>query len=342
VLLLWLSILVLIPFDLTTVDSGFTAAHGGVGDAANARAPSGSSANAAANANARGASGHGIIATLIGVCQGYLSDSGPPRDAAAVCLSRLLSRPDMQRSHLHKYLQWAADTLAACTARPPAAANAVQDADAMLEASGSDGMGSGGAAGGGGADDGDAAAAGSGGAGTTLAARVFLATGVMSSLVEIAKHGHREALRDCLADTFSRVVAIAQGTDAGSGGAGTRGLGLRASPLLRKLTVKLAARTGLTYMPPRVVAWRYQRGQRSLLDNLSSAGVAAAKARAAAAAAAAASGGAAGGAGSASANRGNTSLAATGYETPSLTCCSRGCGTRTRWCAGRRPRAWAG
>jgi hypothetical protein len=31
---------------------------------------------------------------------------------------------------------------------------------------------------------------------------------------------------------------------------------LRASPVLRKLTVKLATRTGLAYLPPRVAAWR--------------------------------------------------------------------------------------
>lgn len=34
------------------------------------------------------------------------------------------------------------------------------------------------------------------------------------------------------------------------------GPGLRASPVLRKLAVKLAARTGLAYLPPRVAAWR--------------------------------------------------------------------------------------
>lgn len=40
--------------------------------------------------------------------------------------------------------------------------------------------------------------------------------------------------------------------------------------MMRKLIVKLACRTGLTFLPPRVVKWRYQRGQRSLLQNLNS------------------------------------------------------------------------
>ena len=42
-------------------------------------------------------------------------------------------------------------------------------------------------------------------------------------------------------------------TGASSLGAGP---GLRASPILRKLAVKLASRTGLAYLPPKVAAWR--------------------------------------------------------------------------------------
>jgi tubulin-specific chaperone D len=38
--------------------------------------------------------------------------------------------------------------------------------------------------------------------------------------------------------------------------------------------VKLFQRIGLAFLPPRVVAWRYQRGQRSLLQNLSAASTA--------------------------------------------------------------------
>jgi hypothetical protein len=36
----------------------------------------------------------------------------------------------------------------------------------------------------------------------------------------------------------------------------------------RKLAVKLAQRIGLTFLPPRVVKWRYKRGHRSLTANL--------------------------------------------------------------------------
>lgn len=43
--------------------------------------------------------------------------------------------------------------------------------------------------------------------------------------------------------------------------------------LLRKMLVKLLQRVGTTYVPPRVVTWRYRRGQRSLLQVIHGGGV---------------------------------------------------------------------
>ena len=40
------------------------------------------------------------------------------------------------------------------------------------------------------------------------------------------------------------------------------------SMLLRKLIVKLFQRIGMAFLPPRVVSWAYQRGARSLVQNL--------------------------------------------------------------------------
>ena len=40
------------------------------------------------------------------------------------------------------------------------------------------------------------------------------------------------------------------------------------SVALRKLLVKLFARIGCSYLPPKVAKWRYQRGKRSLIENL--------------------------------------------------------------------------
>jgi hypothetical protein len=57
------------------------------------------------------------------------------RDAAAVCISRLMTRPDMQRDQLRSYLAWATDTLAACNARVGGAAGEGVDVvqDALLQ-----------------------------------------------------------------------------------------------------------------------------------------------------------------------------------------------------------------
>jgi len=41
---------------------------------------------------------------------------------------------------------------------------------------------------------------------------------------------------------------------------------------MRKLIVKLFQRIGMAFMPPRVVTWAYERGQRSLLQNLATTG----------------------------------------------------------------------
>ena len=80
-LLLWLSLIVLIPFDLKTVDS-------------------------------QSSSGGGIIARLVGVGKQYLSDPGPSREAAAFFLAKLFSRTDIQREkHLPRYVEWAVKRL---------------------------------------------------------------------------------------------------------------------------------------------------------------------------------------------------------------------------------------
>ncbi|RYE95980.1 MAG: hypothetical protein EOO41_05100, partial [Methanobacteriota archaeon] len=125
----------------------------------------------------------------------------------------------------------------------------------------------------------------------SAASRTLLATGVMQALVEIGKRGHRETLQAVMGDVLSRVLAITHsGTASEDGASGVAGNGaartgpasaarsgrLQSSSLLRKLLVKLATRTGLAYLPPRLVSWRYQRGNRSLLRNLSAAGVASA------------------------------------------------------------------
>jgi hypothetical protein len=159
VLLLWLSILALVPFDLATIDS-----YGGSAD----------------GASGAGSGRPGLIASLVSTCKAYLADPGPVsrtdgfhracreqtdwplpsplvppppqrphppappppppaqvRTAAALCLSRLLSRTDMERrgGELTSFMDWAAATLATCTsALPPASSLGVRGVDEDAEA----------------------------------------------------------------------------------------------------------------------------------------------------------------------------------------------------------------
>ena len=82
----------------------------------------------------------------------------------------------------------------------------------------------------------------------------LLLTGVHQALANIFKMGQRNSLLD----KVSMVSDVLHSQSA------TAGL----STIQRHNTCKLAQRLGLTYLPPRVAAWRYTRGHRSLLDNL--------------------------------------------------------------------------
>jgi hypothetical protein len=127
------------------------------------------------------------------------------REAACVCLSRLITRPDTEEAHVQRFMEWSGSQLRTI-------ASSVAGGRALHSTS------------------------------------EALATGILFVLVECGKHGHRDAVRAHLTAVFEHVLRF-------GGSSVTDG-----STLLRKLVVKFAARVGLTYMPPRVVSWRYQRG----------------------------------------------------------------------------------
>ena len=72
VMLLWLSILVLVPFDISTVDTSI-ASNADLGE--HEQAP--------------------LVLKIVGFSKDYLSTAGPMRTLAALLLSKLLTRPDM-------------------------------------------------------------------------------------------------------------------------------------------------------------------------------------------------------------------------------------------------------
>jgi hypothetical protein len=197
--------LVLIPFDIYTIDSSVVKANATVDDAGDHTSTS-------------------LVGSIITLCEGYLRDTGPTRDAAAICLTSLLTRPDMESSHLHNFMLWSTGLISATCAGEQ--------------------------------DPGTA---------------VFVMTGVLTTLASIFKQGHREKLIGFTSVILPPVLTLASSTDN--------------STLLRKFMVKLCQRIGLTFLQPKTLTWQYQRGQRSLLQNLGVDEKAAASGGAAAAAA---------------------------------------------------------
>lgn len=77
-LLLWLSILVLIPFDLASVDTSLA------------------DPRAADTMLAGDDEATPMVQKIINICTIHLENPGPSREMAGVLLSRLLTRPDMR------------------------------------------------------------------------------------------------------------------------------------------------------------------------------------------------------------------------------------------------------
>ena len=206
VLILWLSILVLIPFDLVTVDSLAE-------DLDDAEAPP-------------------VVTRILRLCQDrYLSDPGIVRDRAATLLARLLTRPDMPRA-LASFLDWATEALAKAVPAPEDEPKPRRDGRSMSSS-----------------ERAKAFAA-------AEQKATFLIPGVARALAAIFKLGTRGALLGVAERAWGDARNLAESPAA------------KGSALVRQLACKLAQRIGLLFLKPRVVAWRYERGARSLVDNL--------------------------------------------------------------------------
>ncbi|XP_020211483.1 tubulin-folding cofactor D isoform X2 [Cajanus cajan] len=82
VTLLWLYILVLVPFDISTVDTSI-----------------------ASNENLTEFELSPLVLRILGFCKDYLSTAGPMRTMAGLVLSRLLTRPDMPKAFT-SFVEW--------------------------------------------------------------------------------------------------------------------------------------------------------------------------------------------------------------------------------------------
>ena len=98
---------------------------------------------------------------------------------------------------------------------------------------------------------------------------IFLVMGIVQTLAAIFKTGSRSNLMErhlrCVEMLWEQAILVADRAAPKEGKGG-------GAPLLRKLLAKLFARVGCSYLPPKVAEWRYQRGRRSLLENLGSSG----------------------------------------------------------------------
>ena len=87
ILLLWLSMLILVPFDLSTIDSSAT------------------------DLTALGTQPYTLLVSkLMNLCQEYLYHPGTVRDMAALLLGRMLTRPDMNAA-LGVFITWVEEAL---------------------------------------------------------------------------------------------------------------------------------------------------------------------------------------------------------------------------------------
>ncbi|KAK9710946.1 Tubulin folding cofactor D C terminal [Popillia japonica] len=86
-------------------------------------------------------------------------------------------------------------------------------------------------------------------------ASVFIKYGTLASVAMILKHGKREDLLPHARNLLEWIVGAEFKNNPGSN--------------VQKLVYKIIQRIGLTFLPPRNVSWRYQRGNRSLAANLS-------------------------------------------------------------------------
>ncbi|XP_068671771.1 tubulin-specific chaperone D-like isoform X2 [Montipora foliosa] len=180
VLLLWLSIVCMIPFDMARFDG----LNKEVASGLERRRP--------------------VVERILETAKAYLAVTDKSRDAAALVISKFVTRPDVKKERLAEYLDWSLVNME----------NANEE---------------------------------------TMKG-VLLLTGILTTLALLFKHGKREDLIP-----FAPIM-LKQ--------AGASKICNTNNTLLRKLSIKLIQRLGLTFLRPRVASWRYQRGSRSLTDNL--------------------------------------------------------------------------
>jgi Tubulin folding cofactor D C terminal len=259
ILFIWMSILMLVPFDLHTIDSS----RGEVSK--KALEEDDDECVLSLDEPYLGVSrvqvetvlsNRGLIYRLVHICLQQFHESSNVRLASCLCLGRLLSRGDLDPVLIAGFCSWALlllektltkrrfenETIASLHEEQMQVLSMYfPDASLFLEES----------------------------------KEQFLMLSLLHTMVELATHGQRSQLQDILCGVYVRLNTLvhsnSEGTVQSSHYFHPKFL---ASPALRHMFIKLTVRICYLILPPRVVAWRYERGSRNLLNNLSSAGVA--------------------------------------------------------------------
>ena len=173
-LCLWLSIIVLVPFDIQTIDS-----------------------------KKEGDSYEILVKRILNLGKEHITNPGKVREYACIMVSKLLTRPDVIKlGETKSFLQLMSAQYV----------EVKEDTQKM-----------------------------------------FAVSGIMQTLVEIFKIGHREDFLGLIDIVFENIIQSE-----------VKNKFMAASTIIRKNRVKLAQRIGCIFLKPRVAAWRYQRGSRTL------------------------------------------------------------------------------
>jgi hypothetical protein len=263
VVLLWLSLLALAPFDLAVLDSSLDGGGSGAGssNSGSLRPPP------------------PLARRLASACAARLHETGPAREMAALVLARLLTRPDMS-ALLGEFFEWQRSALEAAAVAAAAVADgnggggaraAAAEEEATPTASSAPlpptlawpvpfpptiAVAASAAAA---TEKGDATAAATAAhhhhqqAAQAAARATFFAPGALRALGLIFKLGPRSACAPLAARAWAqleRLQEAEQGDAGASSAAATPPRLLLASPLSRRLVAKLAQRVALALLPP--------------------------------------------------------------------------------------------
>ena len=173
-LCLWLSIIVIVPFDINTIDS-----------------------------KKEGDTYEILVRRILNIGKEHITSAGKVRDYASIMVSKLLTRPDVIRmGETRRFLEYLTELFIASK------------------------------------DD---------------YGQVHVICGILMTLVEIFKIGHREDFLPLIDTVFDKIIMSK-----------VENKFMSMSSIFRKNRVKLAQRIGCIFLKPRIAAWRYQRGSRTL------------------------------------------------------------------------------